>query len=229
MRAPRPIQSGELVGPWLNELLAYVQSCTRVTAGPGITVRQGEEGIVISTTPGLTRRIPATLYGGPSPDTPLLPSAVAYKARPVPPYGDTQGITVARPPDYGRPVRGDAVKVWPHPEGASCWIITRPHPTNPGETLVELEVPTEKINFGPCPPPEASPSEPPEPPEAAPPGSPELPDGGASVDVAATEMDAGCGCGQTAPGGGGSGAGGGSGSGGGGFLGWPESLLEVRR
>ena len=57
-------------------------------------------------------------------------------------------------PDKGRPVKDtEGIEIWPRKVGSRCWLVRRVGEGPNMETVAELEVPTEKIAFGGCPPP----------------------------------------------------------------------------
>lgn len=165
---PKRLDGGERLREWCNSLLDWLGARTTIRAGEGLTVTQTEAGTTIGLLRQPIRRYPAKIATSLGEGAAALPSLAVYTAKALPPYFDTIAIATPRVPDYGRPVKGDAVKVWPWPVGTPCDIVVRPDPEKPGATLVELEVPPERINFGPCAPPaQAAASSPPPPPIAA--------------------------------------------------------------
>lgn len=148
---PPELLGGERLKPWLNGLLRLVLARTTIRGGAGLDVRQTDAGTTLSLRPGLVRSVDALLTCASGPDTPLPPSDVKYTARGI---GEEASIRITEPrvPDFGRPVRGDAVKVYPHRNETRCRILIRPDPDHPGKRITELEVPAEAINFGACPP-----------------------------------------------------------------------------
>lgn len=140
--------TGPLSARAWNKIVEVVQSVLGMRGGPGILVKRGATGLIVSLDPDTTLEIPATITqaSGTAPGV----ANFTYTATPIG-RKDINPL-VNKAPDEGRPVNpADGVFVYPAAVGDRCTIVLVPTGTGAGVHTSRLRVYTEKIAFGPCP------------------------------------------------------------------------------
>jgi hypothetical protein len=157
MSLPPRVRPGESIkADHFNRLRAALAALNSLRAGPGLRITRSGSGLVINLEAAQRRgvleaRIVAVNDpAGLGPDQPVPLAEVSYDVQPM--WDVRERVITGLFPRYGRPIAGNEVIGYKAQVGDKCYLHRSPAPGS-GGIVTELEIISEKIHFGACPPP----------------------------------------------------------------------------